>query len=123
MNPDGYIYHPGHHKNPTMKYRSKSVAVEARQFADTSTAAIDVYHWIEENTLGSFEPLAVLEGEKPAPESGVSIDPSDGSLLIATLEGVMKAKPGDWIVRGIHGEFYPVKDAIFQATYEPVENE
>ena len=40
------------------------------------------------------------------------------SLLIRTLEGEMKAQPGDWIIRGIAGEVYPCKPDIFEATYE-----
>ena len=44
----------------------------------------------------------------------------DGSIGISTLEGEMKASPGDWIIKGISGEFYPCKPDIFDATYEPV---
>lgn len=43
------------------------------------------------------------------------------SLSIDTLEGRMSAKIGDWIVRGVEGEFYPVKPSVFAATYEAVE--
>ena len=39
-------------------------------------------------------------------------------ILIDTLEGQMRADPGDWIICGVKGEFYPCKDEIFQATYE-----
>lgn len=39
-------------------------------------------------------------------------------LTIRTLEGDMHAGHGDWIVRGVQGELYPVKDEIFRATYE-----
>lgn len=102
-------------------YRKKPVTIEARRLYGTNAETHAVYKWIEENTLGSFEPLGVLEGRANPPASGVSIDPSDGAFLIATLEGVMKARPGDWIIRGVQGEFYPVKDSIFRATYEPVE--
>ena len=42
-------------------------------------------------------------------------------IRIKTLEGVMKAGLGDWIIRGVSGEFYPCKPCIFAATYEPVE--
>jgi hypothetical protein len=42
----------------------------------------------------------------------------DYSLSLPTLEGTMQATPGDWIIRGIQGEFYPCKNAIFEATYE-----
>jgi hypothetical protein len=39
-------------------------------------------------------------------------------MLIHTLEGTLAASPGDWIVRGVKGEFYPVKPDIFNETYE-----
>ena len=51
---------------------------------------------------------------------GVVIDPVGGASII-TLEGTMRADVGDWIIRGVKGEFYPVKPDIFEATYEPVE--
>ncbi len=40
-------------------------------------------------------------------------------IVIPTLEGDMTAAPGDWIIRGVAGEFYPCKPDIFAATYEP----
>ena len=42
------------------------------------------------------------------------------ALDILTLEGVMRADPGDWIITGIKGERYPCKPDVFAATYEPV---
>lgn len=42
------------------------------------------------------------------------------ALLINTIEGAMLARAGDWIIRGVAGEFYPCKPKIFEATYEPV---
>lgn len=39
---------------------------------------------------------------------------------IYTLEGVMTASPGDWIIRGVQGEYYPCKPDIFEQTYEEV---
>jgi len=42
------------------------------------------------------------------------------TMLIETLEGVMSAQPGDWIIRGVKGELYPCKPDIFEATYESV---
>jgi len=41
-------------------------------------------------------------------------------LQIKTLEGVMTANIGDWIIRGVSGEIYPCKPDIFEKTYEPV---
>jgi len=40
-------------------------------------------------------------------------------VYIETLEGRMMATPGDWIIKGVNGEFYPCKPDIFEATYEP----
>lgn len=95
-------------------YRKKPVEIEARQLRDDTAG--DIYHWIAQNTQGSFDPHS-----DQLPASGVSIDPANGSLLIATLEGVMRANPGDWIIRGVEGEFYPCKPEIFAETYEPAE--
>lgn len=41
-------------------------------------------------------------------------------VSILTLEGRMKVNPGDWVVRGVKGEFYPCKPEIFDLTYEEV---
>jgi len=46
-----------------------------------------------------------------------SIDPA---IVIETLEGDMRAEGGDWIIRGVKGEFYPCKPDIFEATYDVV---
>ena len=94
-------------------YRTKPVVIEARQLVGTNAETHAVYQWIEANTQGSFDPLS-----EEIPASGVSIDPATGSFLIATLEGVMQAEPGDWVIRGVRGKFYPCKPDIFAATYE-----
>lgn len=44
----------------------------------------------------------------------------DREMNIETLEGVMHAEPGDWIITGVNGERYPCKPDIFEKTYEPV---
>lgn len=80
-----------------MKYRKKPVVIEAWQ--NDSSIPPD---WII-NACGG--------GELP---------PGRGSLFISTLEGVMEARPGDWLIRGVKGEVYPCKPDIFAATYEPV---
>lgn len=48
---------------------------------------------------------------------------TDKELIIQTLEGPMKADPGDWIITGIRGEKYPCKPDIFDRTYEPAQEE
>lgn len=45
---------------------------------------------------------------------------TDWEMNIETLEGVMHAEPGDWIITGVNGERYPCKPDIFEKTYEPV---
>ena len=46
---------------------------------------------------------------------------TDEEMEIETLEGVMKADKGDWIIRGVKGELYPCKPDVFEMTYEKVE--
>ena len=43
-----------------------------------------------------------------------------GGLVIKTLEGQHIAKIGDWIIKGVNGEFYPIKEDIFFQTYDSV---
>ena len=86
------------------KYRKNPVEIEARRFVDTPSAA-EIVRWA---------------GTPPIrPE----IEPADGNaiaLFITTLEGEMRADPGDWIINGVQGEFYPCKPDIFEATYVEV---
>ena len=105
--------------NVPQRFTKRPVTIEAARLTGTPARWREVYLWVEANTLGSFEPLDVIEGRKPYPPSGVSIDPRDGRLIISTLEGLHWAGEGDWIIRGAHGEFYPVKNEIFEATYQP----
>lgn len=82
-----------------MKYRKKPVVIEAVQW--TGIIKPDVEH-----LLGKANVL--LKGT---------------SLLIPTLEGVMEARMGDYIIRGVSGELYPCKSDIFRKTYVLVEAE
>lgn len=80
-----------------MKFRKKPVEVEAVRFEAGDTLSV----------------LQFIGGSTAAWVMGDAIE-------ISTLEGVMRADPGDWIIKGIAGEFYPVKPDIFEATYEAV---
>lgn len=88
-----------------MLYRKKPVVVEARQF----TVPLD-------GDETSNKALAAWCG-------GVLVSMVDGTKCIAvsTLEGVMRATYGDYIIKGVQGEFYPCKPSIFEETYEPAE--
>lgn len=50
-------------------------------------------------------------------------DKNNPYLKIETLEGIMKASVGDYIIKGVNGEFYPCKPDIFEKTYERVTDE
>ena len=93
-------------KKPT-KYRKKPVVIEAMRFDVSSRRAMtEVARWC---------------GGRIVSEAKAS-DRTDVAhwLNIPTLEGVMKASPGDYIIRGVQGEFYPCKPNIFEDTYEAV---
>lgn len=83
-----------------MKYRKKPVVIEAIKWTGDNTKEIDDF------TGSQF--IEVTRG-------GITM------LEIYTLEGVMKASIDDYIIKGVHGEFYPCKPAIFEETYEIVE--
>lgn len=87
-----------------MKFRKKPVVIEAVQWSYLSTNA----------SQNNFPAIKNFVGEH------CYLDPFKG-LCIFTAEGVMQAGNGDWIIKGIKGEFYPCKPDIFEATYEPAE--
>lgn len=80
------------------RFRKRPVEIEAALLSTETTA--DIVDWIEENG-----------GKVTVPRSG---------LYITTLEGVMHARNGDYVIRGVCGEFYPCKPGVFEATYEAV---
>lgn len=94
------------------RYRKLPVEIEAMQLVGATPECFAVYQWVEP-MCDSTHPYA------PG-ACGVSIDPADGQMMIRTLEGDMKVSVGDYVIRGVRGEFYPCKPDIFAATYEPV---
>lgn len=93
------------------KYRKKTVDVEAARFTLPNAQAL--VWWIGDDTAWMN-----LESDE-AWKLGKA--PPVFSLTIHTLEGDMKAMPGDYIIKGVNGEFYPCKPDIFEKTYEVVE--
>lgn len=83
--------------NGVKQYRKRPVVIEALQFDGTTESAERIVAW----TLGV---------------AGFA----DKQLHIRTLEGDMRADVGDYIIKGVQGEFYPCKPDIFAATYEAV---
>ncbi len=88
-------------------YRKKPVVIEAVLVADVLHAA--EWQW------DALPPWVVAAYENA--EGGHLVFATD-SVHITTLEGTMRAEKGDWIIRGVHGELYPCKPDIFDATYE-----
>ena len=79
---------------------------------------------IEAAQLTGFGPRDLMVFEWAASEAGstpVSLDADTGEIHIRTLEGVMVASVGDYIIKGVHGELYPCKPNIFESAYEKVE--
>ncbi|MFI2213046.1 hypothetical protein [Streptomyces sp. NPDC020141] len=102
------------------KFRKKPVEIEAMRLpADAALSEVTaVYRWIASHT-GETQPAGYSPEYRPI-SSGVTIDPDDGLIVIRTLEGDMKVSPGDYVIRGVQGEFYPCKPGIFTATYDEV---
>jgi len=82
------------------KFRKKPVVVEAIRWDGSAEAR---------STLHLLSPLVTFTIYK------------SGAIEISTLEGRMRANRGDWIIKGVAGEFYPCKPDIFAATYEAVD--
>jgi hypothetical protein len=84
-----------------MKFRKKPVVIEAEQFTDENKDRC--FNFVRCNCVEDRD------------RNGLP------RLCIQTLEGEMTASLGDWIIRGVNGEFSPCKPDIFAATYEPVD--
>jgi hypothetical protein len=85
------------------QYRKKPVVIEAFKWTGDENQTEDP-EWI----------INAIKASK------VRIDYNPLSMKIITLEGIMAANPGDFIIKGVQGEFYPCKPDIFEKTYEEV---
>lgn len=86
-----------------MKYRKKPIIIEAIQ-------------WLGNNK----KEIADFAGESANFEVANEKEKQLFNLSIQTLEGNMTASIGDYIIKGVNGEFYPCKPDIFEKTYEKV---
>lgn len=87
------------------KFRKKPLVIEAIQWEGNNWD--EVHNFMQE-----------FHGSKIAYEDAEELAIKTGELNIRTLEGVMTAIKGDWIIKGVNGEFYPCKPDIFEKTYE-----
>lgn len=82
------------------RFVKRPVIIEAMQVTDTHSAR-EACEWINRNGGSAGEWV------------------TSPNVYIETLEGTMTAREGDWVIKGVKGEFYPCKPDIFEATYEP----
>ena len=93
------------------KYVKKPVQIEAMQLKEDNI--IEVFDFLDGANYKETKSAEELEDFSKAMLE-------QGYIEIETLEGMMKANFGDYIIKGIKGEFYPCKSDIFIATYEEV---
>ena len=91
-----------------MKYRKKPIVVEAFKLSNRG--------FVEENWFWD-----AVVNDTITPHHFRTFSPKPAWCEIKTLEGVMIAKAGDYIIRGVNGEIYPCKADIFEKTYEVAE--
>lgn len=105
------------------KFRKKPVVVEAVRVtaADFNAALLPSPKAFDSSPFSEIPQWLADANAKGdlRPHSRGSTDYAQWDIM--TLEGVMTAQPGDWIVKGVKGELYPVRSDIFAETYEPAE--
>lgn len=87
-----------------MKYRKKPVVIDAILY----------------NGKNVYEVLCFLNDNSEKTPESIGHN-SDNQIMIKTLEGTMLASVGDYIIKGVNGEYYPCKPDIFEKTYEAVQ--
>jgi hypothetical protein len=87
------------------QWRKKPVTIEAHRIGDDG--------WPDAIWEGVMRNEIILHLGRDA------FKKTTGHVEIQTLEGIMRGEIGDWIIKGVKGEFYPCKPDIFAATYEP----
>lgn len=103
-----------------MKYRKKPVEVEVFHLTDLNyDTVINALNFMGE-TGDIHKKYQRLGFERPL-DRYMNIVCTNKGIYINTLEGQMLASVGDYIIKGVNGEFYPCKPDIFKKTYELVE--
>ncbi len=103
----------------TSKFRKKPVEIEAIQFRRN---ALTICEWADNTYVvpPGYDHTMRYSREHDG-STGHVLPDAPAFLVIRTLEGSHRADEGDWIIRGVQGEFYPCKPDIFAATYDEVE--
>ena len=97
-----------------MKFRKKPIVIEALQLKEDYDNILGCIHFAIED----------LTHSKIADRQNLASTASEqGGIFIPTLEGDMKASFGDYIIKGVNGEFYPCKPDIFEKSYDKAEEQ
>ena len=96
-----------------MKYRKKPVVIDAVQW--TGKNYREMFNFLENKP----DEYITATGKN----FYIDHDKVQGGLIIKTLEGEHLASVGDFIIKGVNGEFYPCKPDIFEKTYEPMDGD
>jgi len=94
------------------KYTKQPIVIEAIQYIN-ERSLIDIIEMVGSDKVISGNNSLYITGANCR-----NVEIINGELKISTLEGVMVAKKGDYIIRGVKGEIYPCKPDIFQETYK-----
>lgn len=102
------------------RYRKMPVVIEAMQWSGSADAATPIIDWILSGGGTARWHEEKHESLGPYRADDINVLTTPEHIAINTLEGVMRADVGDYIIRGVQGEFYPCKPDIFESTYEEV---
>jgi hypothetical protein len=97
-----------------LRFRKRPVVIDAMLFDGTVASAGAIARWANASDEAEGHDDATVSYLTNASEPDTAFD-----MVIQTLEGGMSASVGDWIIRGVKGEFYACKPDIFAMTYEP----
>jgi hypothetical protein len=106
-----------------VKFRKKPIVVEARRIPTSDDQEEDIVKYVDDcvelaKWCGGRSYMMHSSPDEPYYPG----DPGTDHILIPTLEGDMRGSPGDWIIQGVTGEFYPCKPDVFDQIYEPAED-
>ena len=92
------------------KFRKKPVVIDAIQLTSDNFSSVESFVGVGEGTHRHYNnEVDFLKHKNPC------------GLHIKTIDGLMTASIGDYIIKGVKGEFYPCKPNIFELTYEPAD--
>jgi len=86
------------------KYRKKPIVIEAVKY--TGRNLTEIKEWCPKALKKASDLSVIIEGDR--------------SLIIETLEGDMRLRAGDYLIKGIANEYYPCKNEVFIRSYEEV---